>query len=266
MKELDIPPPPAIIKSAVDLISLAATIKAEHEAGRESSRQAVWHYYEAGKALLQARHNIPHGLWLPWLKTNLPLSTQQASRYLRLAKLLVNEKVDDRKLEETWRAIDGNVRGEKSPRQKTIGFAAAEAREAREARAAPKDEGEPAAPPAEPDASATSGSPTDEMLEADSQDNLCEVELAPGRPVPLADSQRVLADVNAIWDYVRRKIIGSDRCPPGPVPPAIRPLLTTLVTQLITMWAIAPVPAQQDPTAEVLDPDAEFLADPFLER
>src|SRR5262245_65388910 len=41
---------------------------------------------EIGRLLLQAKGLVEHGEWLPWLKSNFPLSDRTAERYMAVAK------------------------------------------------------------------------------------------------------------------------------------------------------------------------------------
>ena len=44
------------------------------------------HAIKAGKLLLQAKAQLPHGQFLPWLESNCWGSARQAQRYMRAAK------------------------------------------------------------------------------------------------------------------------------------------------------------------------------------
>ena len=57
-------------------------------------RRGAEHYRAAGIALIQARELCGHGKWLPWLKSNVKFSQQQASRYMQLAKLPVTSNLE----------------------------------------------------------------------------------------------------------------------------------------------------------------------------
>src|SRR5262245_40455235 len=41
---------------------------------------------EIGRLLLRAKDLVDHGEWLPWLKTNFPLSDRTAARYMAVAE------------------------------------------------------------------------------------------------------------------------------------------------------------------------------------
>jgi hypothetical protein len=78
--------PPAIVRPAEDLATLAAQINREHAAGEEAARRGLEHFRRAGEALLKAKEKCGHGKWLPWLKANVKVSQQTASAYMRLAE------------------------------------------------------------------------------------------------------------------------------------------------------------------------------------
>lgn len=96
--------PPAAVRPAEDLAELAAAINAEVQAGDQSSRRGVEHYRAAGLKLIEAKTRCGHGRWLEWLRANVRVSQQHASRYMRLAKL---PTVSD--LEVAWAAITGRA-------------------------------------------------------------------------------------------------------------------------------------------------------------
>jgi Protein of unknown function (DUF3102) len=64
---------------------LAALIRAEHAATAESLKQSVQHAMAAGDALIEAKAQVPHGRWLPWLADNCDLSERSAQLYMRIA-------------------------------------------------------------------------------------------------------------------------------------------------------------------------------------
>ena len=58
--------------SALIPADLAPAIRAEHEAAQTSARQAVAHAIRAGELLAQAKTQLPHGEFGPWLAANSP--------------------------------------------------------------------------------------------------------------------------------------------------------------------------------------------------
>lgn len=68
------------------LTDLAARIKAEHTAVSESLRESVRHGMVAGDLLVEAKAQLGHGQWLPWLREHCTISERTAQLYMRLAK------------------------------------------------------------------------------------------------------------------------------------------------------------------------------------
>lgn len=67
------------------LQNLAEHIQAEHDFAQACANQAVQHAIACGLALQEAREQVPHGGWLPWLKENVRFSERMARNYLNLA-------------------------------------------------------------------------------------------------------------------------------------------------------------------------------------
>jgi len=75
-------PPPHLV-----LADLAADIEREHRLAIASACDAVAHAIAAGRLLLQAKRQIGHGGWLPWLAAKCPsVSIRSAQVYMRLAE------------------------------------------------------------------------------------------------------------------------------------------------------------------------------------
>jgi hypothetical protein len=55
-----------------ELDSLARNINLAHKAASELAQSAIEAAYEAGCLLSEAKSNVEHGQWLPWLKTSCP--------------------------------------------------------------------------------------------------------------------------------------------------------------------------------------------------
>jgi hypothetical protein len=68
------------------LVDLAARIKAEHEAAAGALKRSVEHAIAAGDLLIEAKAQVPHGQWLPWLKEHCQIPERTARLYMRLAK------------------------------------------------------------------------------------------------------------------------------------------------------------------------------------
>jgi hypothetical protein len=67
------------------LVDLAAKIKAAHTAVDTALKQSLQHAMEAGKLLIQAKAEVPHGQWLPWLRDHCAISERTAQLYMRVA-------------------------------------------------------------------------------------------------------------------------------------------------------------------------------------
>jgi hypothetical protein len=68
------------------LADLAARIKIEHEATAVALKRSVEHAMAAGNLLIEAKAQVPHGQWLPWLKANCSIPERTAQLYMRLAQ------------------------------------------------------------------------------------------------------------------------------------------------------------------------------------
>ncbi len=75
----------AIIEASNSLADLAARIKDEHEAAESCMRESVQHSINAGNLLLEAKAQLKHGQWLPWLSEHVEISTRTAQLYMQLA-------------------------------------------------------------------------------------------------------------------------------------------------------------------------------------
>jgi Holliday junction resolvase RusA-like endonuclease len=68
------------------LTDLAIRIKAEHEAAALAMRRGVEHAMAAGNLLIEAKAQLKHGQWLPWLEVHCAMSERTAQLYMRLAQ------------------------------------------------------------------------------------------------------------------------------------------------------------------------------------
>ena len=66
-------------------MSLAQDIRREHEAAQQAFASAVEHAVRCGELLAEAKSQVRHGEWLPWLAENFPASARCAQNYMRLA-------------------------------------------------------------------------------------------------------------------------------------------------------------------------------------
>jgi hypothetical protein len=67
--------------------ALALQINAAYADAEAASATAVDRAIRCGELLLEAKRQLPHGEWLPWLARNCPkISERSAQRYMRLAE------------------------------------------------------------------------------------------------------------------------------------------------------------------------------------
>jgi hypothetical protein len=76
------------------LSDLAQAIDREHQAAIGAARSAVEHAITCGQLLLQAKAEVGHGGWLPWLEANTTVSARQSQRYMRLSRAAADGKCD----------------------------------------------------------------------------------------------------------------------------------------------------------------------------
>jgi Protein of unknown function (DUF3102) len=80
---IDVHADPALSNS---LTTLAGRIRAEHEAVSTALKESVRHAIEAGELLIEAKDQLKHGRWLPWLADHCTISDRTAQLYMRVAK------------------------------------------------------------------------------------------------------------------------------------------------------------------------------------
>jgi hypothetical protein len=68
------------------LADLAARIHAEHEAFVDSMKRGLEHARRAGGMLIEAKRQIPHGQWLPWLGDHCQVSMRSAQAYMQVRR------------------------------------------------------------------------------------------------------------------------------------------------------------------------------------
>jgi DUF3102 family protein len=73
------------------LQALARKIKAQHRAARDAAERAALHARAAGQLLIDAKTQLSHGDWLPWLRDHCDLSARTAQTYMLLARLTKQE-------------------------------------------------------------------------------------------------------------------------------------------------------------------------------
>jgi hypothetical protein len=96
------------------LSDLAASIKSEHAAIVESTRNIVGRAIKIGQDLLKAKEQVGHGNFLKWVKDNCDLTDKTAERYMKLAANQAKlkdkiETISNLTLKEAERVIDGKA-------------------------------------------------------------------------------------------------------------------------------------------------------------
>jgi hypothetical protein len=76
------------IGASNSLTDLAARVRIEHEAASAALRDGLKHAIAAGKLLIEAKAQIDHGQWLPWLVEHCLVSERSAQSYMRVAREL----------------------------------------------------------------------------------------------------------------------------------------------------------------------------------
>jgi Protein of unknown function (DUF3102) len=74
------------IAASNSLADLAARIRVEHEAVSDALADSVRHAIAAGELLIEAKGQLKHGQWLPWLRDHCTISERTAQLYMRVAK------------------------------------------------------------------------------------------------------------------------------------------------------------------------------------
>jgi hypothetical protein len=89
------------------LDKLARLIQQRHKAVAASLEEAVSNAIAAGELLLEAKTQVGHGEWLPWLAENCDISERTAQAYMRLARAPLEKRnaVADLPLREALAAI-----------------------------------------------------------------------------------------------------------------------------------------------------------------
>jgi len=68
------------------LTNLAARIRTEHAATSAAFKSSIKHAMAAGDLLIEAKAQLQHGRWLPWLRDHCTISERTAQLYMRVAK------------------------------------------------------------------------------------------------------------------------------------------------------------------------------------
>jgi hypothetical protein len=68
------------------LVDLAHRIRAEHEAATAALKSGMQHGITAGSLLIEAKRQLQHGQWLPWLADHCAISERTAQAYMQVAR------------------------------------------------------------------------------------------------------------------------------------------------------------------------------------
>jgi len=74
-----------IILTSIPPETLMEMANESAELAERNLREAVQHALRAGRALVAAKAQLPHGKWMAWLRTNFDRDIGTAARYMRLA-------------------------------------------------------------------------------------------------------------------------------------------------------------------------------------
>lgn len=74
-----------LVLAQTSLDDLAVEIRREHEACEQHALSTVEHAARAGELLTEAKAQVRHGEWLPWLEANFPATSRVAQAYMRIA-------------------------------------------------------------------------------------------------------------------------------------------------------------------------------------
>jgi hypothetical protein len=80
---------------ATDLAALAEQINVLHKSVGVMMRKSLTAARKCGELLIQAKSQVPHGQWLPWLESNFSATRKIAAAYMRIA--------------DRWDEIEGDV-------------------------------------------------------------------------------------------------------------------------------------------------------------
>ena len=74
------------ITHRTDLVSIADRANQAHRDCELAYGSALAYAFDAGAALLEAKSQLHHGQWLPWLEEHIEFEERVAQRYMRLAE------------------------------------------------------------------------------------------------------------------------------------------------------------------------------------
>jgi hypothetical protein len=78
------------LEGSNSLADLAARIRAEHEEALRHVERGLVHALRAGELLIEAKTQLAHGQWLPWLRKHCRVGARTAQVYMQLVRLVPN--------------------------------------------------------------------------------------------------------------------------------------------------------------------------------
>jgi len=85
--------PSALIAGSNSLADLAARIRTEHEASVLAIKRGFKHAIACGRLLIEAKAQLDHGQYLPWLRDHCGVPERSARRYVELAAYAADQQI-----------------------------------------------------------------------------------------------------------------------------------------------------------------------------
>jgi hypothetical protein len=79
------------VNGSNSLADLAAQITVQHDACTKALKRGLQHAVAAGKLLIDAKSQLKHGEWLPWLRDHCHIPQRTARRYMDIAPYATDE-------------------------------------------------------------------------------------------------------------------------------------------------------------------------------
>lgn len=83
------------VANGTALAQLAHEINQEHEAAEHARNDWQLRAIRVGELLVEAKSQLPHGAWLPWLAENFPFTPQTARGYMRIFRHQHDPRMED---------------------------------------------------------------------------------------------------------------------------------------------------------------------------
>lgn len=91
-RQSDLAPVKGEVLDAPDLKDLATRIRKSYNLAMSSARKSVDTAQECGQLLREAKAQLPHGKWLPWLEKNTQISDRTARSWMRLVDVAITDE------------------------------------------------------------------------------------------------------------------------------------------------------------------------------